>query len=79
VTDLSPGPSDFDETPAAMANLDLVISIDTSVAHLAGALGRPGWFMPPFGPAWRWLLARIGGGIRHQGSFGSRDPRIGTS
>jgi ADP-heptose:LPS heptosyltransferase len=58
VTDLSPDFADFAETAAAMANLDLVISVDTSVAHLAGALGRPGWIMLAFVPAWQWLLDR---------------------
>jgi ADP-heptose:LPS heptosyltransferase len=41
-----------------VANLDLVISADTSVAHLAGALGRPTWILLPFAAEWRWLLGR---------------------
>ena len=50
--------SDFAETAALVSCLDLVISVDTSVAHLAGALGRPVWLLVPFVPDWRWLLGR---------------------
>jgi tetratricopeptide (TPR) repeat protein len=49
---------DFDDTAAVMALADLVISVDTSVVHLAGALGRPTWILVPFAPDWRWLLDR---------------------
>lgn len=49
---------DFSETAAVLANLDLVITVDTSVAHLAGAMGRPVWVLLPFSPDWRWLLGR---------------------
>ena len=49
---------DFSETAALIANMDLVISVDTSVAHLAGALAKPLWVMLPFTPDWRWLLDR---------------------
>jgi tetratricopeptide (TPR) repeat protein len=49
---------DFSDTAAVIANLDLVISIDTSVAHLAGALGKPIWILLSFTPDWRWLLER---------------------
>jgi len=49
---------DFADTAALVANLDLVISVDTAVAHLAGALGRPVWTLLPFAPDWRWLLDR---------------------
>jgi tetratricopeptide (TPR) repeat protein len=49
---------DFSDTAAAIANLDLVISIDTSVAHLAGAMGRPVWLLLPFAADWRWLKDR---------------------
>ncbi|KJV09619.1 hypothetical protein VZ95_10315 [Elstera litoralis] len=58
VTDLAPGFSDFADTAAAIQALDLVITVDTSVAHLAGALGKPVWILLPFVPDWRWLLDR---------------------
>lgn len=49
---------DFAETAAFVEALDLVITVDTSVAHLAGALGKPVWVLLPFVPDWRWLLDR---------------------
>src|SRR5258708_31239703 len=49
---------DFSDPAALVANLDLVISVDTSVAHLAGALGKPVWVLLPFIADWRWLLDR---------------------
>lgn len=55
VVDLAPDLTDFAETAAAIAGLDLVISIDTAVAHLAGALARDIWVMLPSSPDWRWL------------------------
>jgi hypothetical protein len=48
----------FMDTAAIMMNLDLVITSDTSVAHLAGALGVPVWVALPLVPDWRWLLDR---------------------
>jgi len=48
----------FDDTAAIIANLDLVISVDTSIAHLSGALGTPVWILVPWAPDWRWLLDR---------------------
>ena len=49
---------DFEDTAAFITNLDLVISVDTSVAHLAGALGKPVWLLNRFDTCWRWLLNR---------------------
>lgn len=49
---------DFSDTAALMTHMDLVISIDTSVAHLAGALGKPVWILLPSPPDYRWLLTR---------------------
>jgi tetratricopeptide (TPR) repeat protein len=49
---------DFSDTAALMQNLDLVVSVDTSTAHLAGALGRPVWVLNPFGTCWRWFTGR---------------------
>jgi hypothetical protein len=58
IADLSPCITDFAETAAAVCRLDLVISVDTAVAHLAGALGRPTWVLLRHPPEWRWLLER---------------------
>lgn len=49
---------DFHDTAAVIENLDLVISVDTSVVHVAGALGKPVWTLLPFVPDWRWMLER---------------------
>jgi ADP-heptose:LPS heptosyltransferase len=49
---------DFADTAALIANLDLVISVDTAVAHLAAGLGKPVWLLDRFDPCWRWLLGR---------------------
>lgn len=49
---------DFNETAALIEQLDLVISVDTSTAHLAGALGKPVWILNRFDTCWRWLLER---------------------
>lgn len=56
--DFDAGPDAFLDTAAAMAALDLVVTIDTSLAHLAGALGRPTWIALKYVPEWRWLLQR---------------------
>jgi len=58
VTAIGAALRDFDDTAAVLALCDLVITVDTAVAHLAGALGRPAWILLPFAPDWRWLLAR---------------------
>jgi len=50
--------ADFADSAALVSQLDLVISVDTSVAHLAGALGKPLWVLLPYAPDWRWMLAR---------------------
>jgi tetratricopeptide (TPR) repeat protein len=49
---------DFSDTAALIENLDLVISVDTSVAHLAGALGKPFWLLNRYNTCWRWLADR---------------------
>jgi hypothetical protein len=58
VVDLSAGLIDFNYTAAAISGLDLLITVDTAVCHLAGALGKPVWVLVPFIPDWRWMLDR---------------------
>ncbi len=58
ITDLSPMIESFDDTAAILDSLDLLISVDTSVCHLAGAMARPVWLLLPSPPDWRWLLGR---------------------
>ena len=58
IIDLTAQLTDFAETAGLISRLDLVITVDTSVAHLAGALGRPTWILLPYLPDWRWLLDR---------------------
>jgi tetratricopeptide (TPR) repeat protein len=50
--------SEFDGTAALVSQLDLIITVDTSIAHLAGALARPTWVLLPFAPDWRWQTQR---------------------
>ncbi|WP_454017561.1 tetratricopeptide repeat protein [Azospirillum sp. Marseille-Q6669] len=56
--DLTAGIRDFADSAAILANLDLVIAVDTATIHLAGALGVPAWLLLPYAPDWRWLLDR---------------------
>jgi tetratricopeptide (TPR) repeat protein len=58
IIDHSPSLNDFSDTAALITEMDLVISIDTAVAHLAGALGKPVWILLPFHPDFRWLRDR---------------------
>ena len=58
VLDLANHLEDFADTATLMSNLDLVITVDTAVAHLAGAVGIPVWVALPLDPDWRWLLER---------------------
>ena len=51
--------NDFADTAALASMMDLVVSVDTSAAHLAAAIGRPTWVLLPFSPDWRWLLGRV--------------------
>ncbi len=58
VVDLGAGLTDFGATAAVIEQLDLILTIDTSVAHLVGALGKPVWLLLSFAPDWRWLRDR---------------------
>jgi tetratricopeptide (TPR) repeat protein len=58
ITDWSADFHDFSDTAALIANLDLVIAVDTAVAHLAGGLGKPLWLINRYNTCWRWLLDR---------------------
>jgi len=58
LVDLTGDWQDFADSAAMLEQLDLVIAVDTAVAHLAGALGRPAWVLLPPNPDWRWLLER---------------------
>lgn len=56
--DLMTGSMDLADTAAFIMALDLVVTVDTAVAHLAGAMGKPVWLLVPFAPDWRWMLHR---------------------
>jgi hypothetical protein len=56
--DLGSRLNDFADTAAVMSLMDLIVTTDTSVPHLAGALARPVWVMLQFAPDWRWMLGR---------------------
>ncbi|HKF70327.1 MAG TPA: tetratricopeptide repeat protein [Stellaceae bacterium] len=56
--DLSAELNDFGDTAAVIENLDLIVTVDSSVAHLAGALAKPTWVLLPWVPDWRWLMDR---------------------
>jgi len=56
--DVTAGIRDFADTAAIVSQLDLVISVDTAIIHLAGALGRPAWLLLPRDADWRWLQER---------------------
>ena len=58
IIDLAPELGDFADTAAVLMQLDLVICVDTAVAHLAGALGKPVWILLPYASDWRWLVGR---------------------
>ena len=58
LVNLGPELRDFGDTMAVLDSLDLVVTVDTAVAHLAGAMGKPVWLVLPFAPDWRWQLDR---------------------
>lgn len=58
IGDLGARLGDFSDTAGALHNLDLMVTVDTALAHLAGALGRPVWVVLPYAPDWRWMLGR---------------------
>jgi Tfp pilus assembly protein PilF len=58
IFDADPWLKDFTDTAGLIAELDLVVTVDTGIAHLAGAMGKPVWTMIAFAPDWRWMLGR---------------------
>lgn len=79
ILDLGQEIEDFTDTAALCELVDVVVSADTSVAHLAGAMGKPVWVLLPFNPDWRWLLDRTdspwyeSARLYRQGSLGDWD------
>ncbi len=59
VPELGRALASYADTAAVLASLDLLVTVDTSVAHLAGALGVPTWVMLPYAPDWRWMRDRL--------------------
>jgi hypothetical protein len=59
MADADPVLASFEDTAALIAQLDLLICVDTSVGHLAGCLGKPAWVLVPHAPDWRWLMGRM--------------------
>ena len=58
VTDLAPRLNNFTATARFINQFDLIITCDTSIAHLAGGMGKPVWILLPFAPSWHWMLGR---------------------
>ena len=69
---------DFADTAAIIANLDLVISVDTSVAHVAGAMGKPVWVLSRLDACWRWLRNRPDNPVVSDGARVRPDRRAAT-
>jgi hypothetical protein len=68
--------ADFADTAAIIETLDLVIAVDTAVAHLTGALRKPLWLLLPYSPDWRWML-ECDDSSWYPGARLFRQPRIG--
>ena len=58
VENVVPELEDFADTAEIIADIDLVITVDSAIAHLTGSLGRPVWTLVPYVPDWRWMLGR---------------------